>query len=283
MRDGTGEGEAVPPARPARLADSDLIDRFVQVGAYRVRVRTSTGTEPVNRATVVLVHGLVSTRYLLPTARRLACTFRVLAPDLPGFGRSPGPRRALGIAGLADVVASLLDQAGVEHATVLGHSVGAQVVAELAARRPDAVGRIVLAGPTLDPAARSIVRLYGRWLRNAPREPLALNRVLVRDMVESGPVTMLGTLRRALRDDIVAKLAAVAVPTLVVRGAGDTIAPRDWVQHLAAVAHDGRPAEIARAAHTVVYSAPADLAELVATFARAGTGTGTWPATRPPW
>ncbi|HXH11016.1 MAG TPA: alpha/beta fold hydrolase [Alphaproteobacteria bacterium] len=45
---------------------------------------------------VVLIHGLaVSSRTLLPTAMRLAANRRVYAPDLPGFGRSTQPSKAL--------------------------------------------------------------------------------------------------------------------------------------------------------------------------------------------
>src|SRR5215217_647908 len=60
----------------------------------RVHARTWAGSPGEQRAPVVLVHGLgLSSRYLAPLGRRLAALgHRVLAPDLPGFGRSPKPR-----------------------------------------------------------------------------------------------------------------------------------------------------------------------------------------------
>ncbi len=57
------------------------------------RVCTSAGAD---RLPFVLVHGLsMSSRYLVPVARRLARGYRVYAPDLPGYGKSqhPSPQR----------------------------------------------------------------------------------------------------------------------------------------------------------------------------------------------
>ena len=55
---------------------------------------------------VVLVHGLgLSGRYMLPVADRLAPRYPVYLPDLPGFGDSAKPARALDVSGLADALA----------------------------------------------------------------------------------------------------------------------------------------------------------------------------------
>jgi pimeloyl-ACP methyl ester carboxylesterase len=69
----------------------------------------------------------------------------VLAPDLPGHGRSAGP--ALGsIAALADWIAQLLDAAGVDKASIAGHSMGSLVALEFAARAPARVVKLALLG-----------------------------------------------------------------------------------------------------------------------------------------
>jgi pimeloyl-ACP methyl ester carboxylesterase len=49
-----------------------------------------------------VVHGLVvSSRYIVPTAERLAPHYQVFVPNLPGFGRSKSPPRVLDVAGLS--------------------------------------------------------------------------------------------------------------------------------------------------------------------------------------
>src|SRR5687768_12679066 len=100
------------------------------------------------RPPIVLVHGLIiSSAYMVPTARLLAGRFPVFAPDLPGFGLSPGPPEPLAIDGLAAALLAWLEAFDLERPVLVGNSVGAQVVAELAAWNPAAAGGLVLAGP----------------------------------------------------------------------------------------------------------------------------------------
>ena len=81
--------------------------------------------------------------------------YNVLAPDLPGHGRSPRP--ALGsIEALAGWIVRLLDAAGIKQAAVVGHSMGSLIALEAAARQPSRVTKIVLLGisapmPVADP------------------------------------------------------------------------------------------------------------------------------------
>lgn len=79
---------------------------------------------------IVFVHGLgVSGRYLVPTARLLLGDARVHVPDLPGFGLSGGPRRALDIHALAGALgawlaaARLLPAGGLATVPDVGHAV----------------------------------------------------------------------------------------------------------------------------------------------------------------
>ena len=71
--------------------------------------------------------------------------FAVVAPDLPGHGRSPGPARTC-VEALADWAADLLAALGRERAFVAGHSLGSLVALELALRHPGRVAGLVLAG-----------------------------------------------------------------------------------------------------------------------------------------
>jgi pimeloyl-ACP methyl ester carboxylesterase len=75
--------------------------------------------------------------------------FAVLAPDLPGHGRSAGPPLA-SIGAMADWTAALIAAAGVRAARLVGHSMGALVALETGARHPEMVtglGLISIAAP----------------------------------------------------------------------------------------------------------------------------------------
>jgi pimeloyl-ACP methyl ester carboxylesterase len=69
--------------------------------------------------------------------------YGVLAVDLPGHGRSAGPALA-SIEDLAEWLTAMLDAARVEQAAIVGHSMGALIALECAARRPDRVAKIAL-------------------------------------------------------------------------------------------------------------------------------------------
>jgi pimeloyl-ACP methyl ester carboxylesterase len=71
--------------------------------------------------------------------------FNVLVPDLPGHGRSAGPPLA-SIELFADWVASLCDAAHVQHARIVGHSMGSLIALELAARHPARADKLALLG-----------------------------------------------------------------------------------------------------------------------------------------
>jgi pimeloyl-ACP methyl ester carboxylesterase len=84
---------------------------------------------------LLLLHGIGSTHDDFTALRpRLDAEYRVLAPDLPGHGRSGALPRRPTIAALTDAVAGDLDQLGVDRVHVLGNSIGARVALELAVR-----------------------------------------------------------------------------------------------------------------------------------------------------
>ncbi len=69
--------------------------------------------------------------------------FGVMAVDLPGHGRSGGTALD-NVPDLADWLIALLDAAGVDKATIVGHSLGALIAVEAAARHPDRIAAISL-------------------------------------------------------------------------------------------------------------------------------------------
>jgi pimeloyl-ACP methyl ester carboxylesterase len=162
---------AVAPAG-AVAAGRVGVRRFrVTVGPWSVHARESVGA--VGYPPVVLVHGVVvSGHYMVPTIEVLGRYRHVYAPDLPGFGRSGGPRAPMDIPGLAASLAGWMRAAGIEKADVVAHSFGCQIAAEFAARNPERVGRLALLGPTGNPENRSVIAQIGHWALDCVRVPL---------------------------------------------------------------------------------------------------------------
>lgn len=250
--------------------------RRTVVAGLTWHARLGVDAATAGEAPVVLVHGLgVSNRYLLPTAERLAPYHPTYVPDLPGFGESERPRRPLGVAGLAEALVGWLDAQGLPRVVLLANSLGCQVVVELAVRHPGRVSRLVLVGPTGDPAARSLVRYAWRLGLDVPREPIRLVLTEILDYVRAGPRLLLGTARSMVRDPFAAKLPLVRRPTLVIRGEHDPIAPQRWAEWVARALPDGRLVVVTGAAHAVNYGAPSALVAATRDFLAEATADDT--------
>ncbi len=112
---------------------------------------------------VVLVHGQPGTGASWdPITALLESEFRVLAPDRIGYGASGGEAR--GLAGNAELIASLIRARSASPATVVAHSWAGGVAVLLADRNPDLVKNLVLVGAACTPDS---LNALDRWL-NVP-------------------------------------------------------------------------------------------------------------------
>lgn len=216
---------------------------------------------------IVLVHGLgVSSHYMLPTLSLLAPSHHVYAPDLPGFGYSHKPRRALSLAELADSLADWMTAAGIPRAVLLGNSLGCQVITTFSERHPARLSRAILIGPTCDPGAPNAWRQALRLLLDAPRERPSEAAVAVSDYWRAGPRRIWRTLNEALHSPVQAQLMRLRVPTLVIRGGRDPIVSQQWAQRVTELVPRGRLVLIPDAPHAVNYSAAPELVDVLQPF-----------------
>jgi pimeloyl-ACP methyl ester carboxylesterase len=244
--------------------------RWTRVGEHRIYTRLAE--EPVvDSPPIVLVHGYVmSSRYLVPTAERLAPFHAVYAPDLPGFGKSSKPRRVLSVPEMADVLAAWMEVSGLSRAVLVGNSMGCQVIADLAARYPDRVERAVLTSPSFASGARSPGIEAWRLLLDLPRESFSLLPIGFRDYARAGLFRAWRTLRYGLADPIEERLPLLQTPTLVVRGSRDPIVSQHWAEEVTRLLPDGRLAVIPGGPHALNYSRAPALVALIREFLAEG-------------
>jgi 4,5:9,10-diseco-3-hydroxy-5,9,17-trioxoandrosta-1(10),2-diene-4-oate hydrolase len=204
---------------------------------------------------MLLLHGLGgSWRNWLETIPHFARRFRVIAPDLPGFGDSPLPSEPISIPGYGRSVCALLDALGVESAVVVGNSMGGFIGIELAVRFPARVRRLVLvsaAGIEIEHQRREPVRtlaralaLFSVWvgsradaLARRPRlrrllmatsaaHPERLPAPLAAEQIRAnGKPGWLGAFDALLSYRIRDRLEEIACPTLIVWGDRDRMVP----------------------------------------------------------
>ena len=129
------------------MSSKTMTERSVRVNGKDIFV-TETGAG----APVVLLHGGGPGASGLSNYARnidaLAQAFRVIVPDLPGYGRSTkGIDRRDPFGYLADHIAGMLDQLGIERAHLVGNSYGGSCALRLALDTPERVDKLVLMGP----------------------------------------------------------------------------------------------------------------------------------------
>lgn len=257
---------------------------------------------------LVLLHAFpVDHRMWLDVTDLLPGERTVLAPDLPGFGRSPsGPDVAAAVGAdpavpsidvMADGVAATLRAAGVERAVVAGLSMGGYVALAMVERHPDLVAGLGLIDTKATPdddAARERRLEVARRVRAEQRVEAvygmrtsvlgATNRVARPDLVErvfgwigdQGPSAVAWAQEAmAARPDRTALLAAYARPSLVVVGEEDELAPVDVARGMSYKLPDSDLVIVPRSGHMTSIESPQPVAAgLSRLLRRAEAATG---------
>jgi pimeloyl-ACP methyl ester carboxylesterase len=247
---------------------------------------------------VIFVHGLVGdfTHFEHVATRLVDRGFRVLGVDLPGCGDSHKRRESHSIAGYARDVLTLMDHLGLERASLVGHSAGGAVVAEVAYRSPARVDRLGLlssAGLRRYPRptellARTMIR---PWLREKTLERLALplldlvfveenqyTKKFVADALDRPIQPASGEMARVMAD-LVPELVRATVldrchlldmPVLVVWGDDDKLVPPESVEVLRRRVADARFLELSSCGHMPMIERPDVVGAELARFLGAG-------------
>lgn len=160
--------------------------RFAEVDGVTVHYQEAGES---SAPTLVLIHGfassnLVWSKVLLPLAE---AGFRVIAPDLLGYGYSGKPRDLeYTIASQARMVIGLLKQLSIPRVGLVGSSYGGAVAATIALDNPELVERLVLVGAVTNnkPTRYMLMRLFGSPIIGDILSPLVVGsrRLLRRRM-----------------------------------------------------------------------------------------------------
>ena len=262
-------------------------DAGAEVGTVEVDGRSiSYATMGEGEDTIVLVHGYGGDKNSwLFVQEPLSHMHTVHALDLPGHGASSKDVGDGSLETMARAVLGFLDARGIGRAHLVGHSLGAAVVAAAAAEAPARVRSLTLVAPAgfgsdvdaeylrgfaAATSRRQLKPLVGRLFAN---ESL-VTRQLVDDLLRYKRIDGVGAALQRLVDtlldgdrqriDTAARLGGVDVPTIVVWGREDRILPPTDINAAANVR------VVDRAGHMVHMERPADVRHAVEAAVAAG-------------
>jgi pimeloyl-ACP methyl ester carboxylesterase len=211
----------------------------------------------------------------------LAERFRVIAPEAPGFGRSALPPGVRSLPALAAALAELIAQLVGGRAHVLGTSFGGRVATWLALLHPDRVERLVLSAPasfrpTDAPALRDMSpeeharRLQRRSAptNGAPSAPLdpAAERMRQSNLAAVDHLTA----QNPPESELLARLAEIETPTLVLFGVEDQLIPPENGRIYAERMPDCHLLYVYAAGHLIAQDRPDAFTRAVAEFLERG-------------
>ncbi|HEU0013261.1 MAG TPA: alpha/beta hydrolase [Longimicrobium sp.] len=268
--------------RLARTAAEWAGTERVRAGGWNVRYRRA-GEGPV----IVLVHGLgCSADYWWRNGPALAAAgYTVYAPDLPGFGRTDGPRTGLSVVQQARALEIWADAMALPPAAYVGHSLSCQTALELAATAPARVTALLLAAPTGDRRKRRWLREAVGFVKDTVREPLSLVPIIADAYVRAGVVRWARTWMAGKHHDTFAAAGRVRAPALVLVGDADPVVSVPFAAAVADTLPNGRMEVVPGAAHAIIYDAAdafnQSIARFLASVGMAPAGDGIPPRVMP--
>ncbi|WP_374945493.1 alpha/beta fold hydrolase [Agreia sp.] len=222
----------------------------------------------------------------------LATRFRVIAPDLLGFGRTrPSAEQTYDISSWMDHLHGFIDALGLEQLSVVGNSFGGGLALRVAISRPDAVTRLVVMGsvgvpstitPGLEavwgftPSFENMRRLLDIFAFDSSRATDELAKLRLAAATRSGVHEAYAQMFRAPRQRALdemnvpeADLKSITQPTLILHGRDDRVIPLSNSIALNALIDDSQLHVFGRCGHWVQIEEREGFVELVSRFVAA--------------
>lgn len=249
---------------------------------------------------IVFVHGLASSSRMWAEKvfPCLAGAGRLIALDLPGFGKSPALKQELTVARCADAVEAFLDALGLDKPVLVGNSLGATIVLTVGGRRPTLLRGIVtqgavISGEDFTRSDRCLTRLGRQMAARMPFAKSAIKQMFVpsllarvvswsealrwdprgaaiamSDYARCNLNAMLAVTEDLLRIDLTDVLANFSVPIIAVDGNEVAYRPLNTLERIGALLPSGIGVTrvIHGAGHLAPFVKPHEFADLVRAF-----------------
>ena len=263
---------------------------------------------PKGTQTMVMVHGFRGNHHgLEDIIAKLPKKYRIIVPDLPGFGESrPFKQGRHDIHGYVQFLGEFINQLNIGQPVLLGHSFGSIITAHFAAQFPTSISKLILVNPIASSPLKGprailtqltvfyywvsskVPEKVGRSLLSNNAIVLAMSALLaktkdkkLRRQIHKNHLTHFSSFqnRQVVLEAFQASTTATAadkaheipMPTLLIAGERDDIAPLVHQKALHAALASADLTTIEKVGHLAHYEAPSVVAEAITIFLRKTT------------
>jgi len=259
-----------------------LNEKFINIDENKIRYLESDNSGN----TLVLIHGLGASaerwEYTIPHFKK---NYRIIVPDLIGFGYSDKPLVDYTTDFFSEFLKKFLEKLEIKNPMLIGSSLGGQIIAEYTLNNNDAVKKLILISPSgvmkhstpaLDAyvmaalypnqeAAKSAFEMMSGSSKNI--DPKIVESFVKRMQLPNAKMAFMSTLLGLKNSQILTeKLSSITVPTMVVWGELDPVIPVKYADSIVSTIKDCRFYRMDGCGHTPYVDDPETFVKIVMEF-----------------
>ena len=266
-----------------KIMDGKMVEeKFLQIDGNKIRYLESGDS----KKTVVLVHGLgASAERWDQVIPLFEDEFRVVVPDLIGFGYSDKPLVDYTPEFFSEFLKKFFTESEIKRPNLIGSSLGGQISAEFAASYPQDIEKLILVSPSgamkqstpaLDAyimaalypneqSAKNAFEMMEGSGRNVPEE--IVNGFIERMQLPNAKLAFMSTLLGLKNSELVtSKLQTISTPTMIIWGSNDPVIPINHSDSFVSAIQDCRFFRMDGCGHTPYVQEPHLFASKVIEF-----------------
>ncbi len=257
-------------------------EKFINIDENKIRYLESGNSDN----TLVLIHGLGASanrwEYVIPHFKK---NYRVIVPDLIGFGYSDKPLVDYTTDFFSEFLKKFLEKLDIKNPVLIGSSLGGQIIAEYTLNNNDAVQKLVLISPSgvmkhstpaLDAYVMAALYPNQEAAKNAFEmmsgsskkiDPKIVEGFVKRMRLPNAKMAFMSTLLGLKNSQILTeKLSSITVPTMVIWGELDPVIPVKYADSIVSTIKDCRFYRIDGCGHTPYVEVPETFVKIVMEF-----------------
>ncbi|QUC65202.1 alpha/beta hydrolase [Nitrosopumilus sp. K4] len=257
-------------------------ENFIKVDGNKIRYLESGNS----KETLVLIHGLgASAERWDQVIPMFSKNYRVIVPDLIGFGYSDKPLVDYTPEFFSDFLGKFFDTIGIEMASLIGSSLGGQITAEYASAHPEHLEKLILVSPAgvmkqstpaLDAYIMAALYPNEQSAKNAFEmmegsgeevDQKIVTGFLERMQLPNAKLAFMSTILGLKNAEVITKkLTSIEIPTLIIWGSDDPVIPITNADEFVSSIKDCRFYRMDRCGHTPYVQDPVHFSSIVLDF-----------------